>query len=194
MPACRAGQTRDTALPSWLWFDAPGLFALNVRRAACGLTARPCRRATRKRPLSPHHDLGSILAQKAQQNPFEKSLQGQPITRQVFRRTACKGCPMLFRSVVTQGPSAVTPALDSRNTFSLDALLLWLLYRYARHTSQAGAPPRERTTRTTTGSAKAVGSIQVSTGNRQTTASASTCNRPCFLLMPSSPWSWSRYR
>jgi hypothetical protein len=123
MPACRAGQTRDTALPSWLWFDAPGLFALNVRRAACGLTARPCRRATRKRPLSPHHDLGSILAQKAQQNPCEKSLQGQPITRQVFRRTACKGCPTLSRSVVTQGPSAVTPALYSRTTFSLDALL-----------------------------------------------------------------------
>jgi hypothetical protein len=45
------------------------------------------------------------------------------MTHQVFRRTACKGCPTLSRSVVTQGPSAVTPALDSRTTFALDALL-----------------------------------------------------------------------
>ena len=41
-------------MPSWLWSNTLRLCASHVGGAACGLTARSCRRAASKRPLSVH--------------------------------------------------------------------------------------------------------------------------------------------
>jgi hypothetical protein len=48
-------------MPSWLWSNTLRLFASNVGGAACGLTARSCRRAASKRPLNRHTPPSFIL-------------------------------------------------------------------------------------------------------------------------------------